>query len=85
MMRSVTFPQQPIVVNVAGPARPEKSVGVAYLLLIFLGVLGAHQFYLGRVGRGVLYLCTLGGLGVLVLIDLFSLPGQVAMVNVGRR
>ena len=66
-------------------SRPEKSVGVAYLFLIFAGIFGAHQFYLGRVGRGVLYVCTLGGFGVLVLIDLFSLPGQVAMVNVGRR
>jgi TM2 domain-containing membrane protein YozV len=30
-----------------------KSMGVAYALLIFLGQLGLHRFYLGRVGSGI--------------------------------
>lgn len=68
-------------VNLGAASAPRKSLSTAYLLLFLLGALGAHQFYLGRVGRGVLYACTLGGLGVFVLIDMFSLPGQVAMVN----
>ena len=29
-----------------------KSAGVAYLLCIFLGGVGAHRFYLGRSGTG---------------------------------
>jgi len=33
-----------------------KSKGIALLLAIFLGGLGAHKFYLGRYVTGVLYL-----------------------------
>ena len=60
----------------------DKDTGVAYLLLIFLGVLGAHRFYIGKIGTGVLYLCTLGLLGFGVLWDLFTLAGQVRARNV---
>lgn len=38
------------------PARPAKSRSAAILLALFLGGLGFHKFYLGRVGWGVLYL-----------------------------
>jgi len=65
---------QPIPAN-------QKSTGVAYLLWLFLGVLGVHQFYLGKTGRGLLYLFTFGGLLIGVLIDLFTLPAQVRQVN----
>jgi len=33
-----------------------KNKGVAILLCFFLGGLGAHKFYLGQIGLGVLYL-----------------------------
>lgn len=33
-----------------------KDKTVAGLFALFLGVLGIHWFYLGRIGRGVLYL-----------------------------
>jgi TM2 domain-containing membrane protein YozV len=36
--------------------RPVKSRGGAILLALFLGGLGVHKFYLGRVGWGILYL-----------------------------
>lgn len=41
-----------------------KSKGVAALLCFFLGVLGIHRFYLGRIGSGVAQLI-LGLIGVL--------------------
>jgi TM2 domain-containing membrane protein YozV len=47
-----------------------KSRLVAALLCFFLGTLGVHRFYLGKVGTGVLMLCTLGGFGIWLLIDL---------------
>jgi TM2 domain-containing membrane protein YozV len=36
---------------------PTKSTGVAYLLWLFFGGIGAHKFYLGRPGVAVLYIC----------------------------
>jgi TM2 domain-containing membrane protein YozV len=58
-----------------------KSKGVAYLLWLFLGLFGVHCFYLGKVGKGILYLCTAGVFGVGWLIDLFTLSGQVDVYN----
>jgi len=36
--------------------RPAKSKGVAILLALLLGGIGAHHFYMGHVFRGFLYL-----------------------------
>ncbi|MEV0385096.1 TM2 domain-containing protein [Nonomuraea sp. NPDC050643] len=46
-----------------------KSWIVAVLLCFFLGTLGIHRFYVGKIGTGILMLVTLGGLGVWALID----------------
>ena len=35
---------------------PVRSRGVAIVLALFLGGIGGHKFYLGRVGQGILYL-----------------------------
>ena len=42
---------------------------VAMVLCIFLGIFGAHRFYLGKTGTAVLMVCTLGGLGIWMLAD----------------
>lgn len=70
-------PPQPVIQYVV----PLKSVGTAYLLWAFFGLIGAHHYYLGKVGRGVLYSLTLGVLGLGVLVDLFTLKSQVRNVN----
>lgn len=41
----------------------------ALLLSFFLGWLGVHRFYVGKVGTGVAMIFTLGGLGIWTLID----------------
>ena len=43
---------------------------VALLLCFFIGIIGAHRFYVGKIGTGVLMVFTLGGLGIWTYIDL---------------
>lgn len=59
--------------------RRGKSKGIMYLLWLFLGVTGAHRFYLGDIGRGFLMLVTLGGLGVWAFIDVFFIGRRLAI------
>ena len=49
----------------------EKTI--ALVLLLFLGALGAHKFYLGQTGKGILYLFTGGLCGIGLIIDLIKL------------
>lgn len=58
--RSVTASGQPV---------SPKSRAAAAVLAWFLGILGIHRFYVGKVGTGILMLVTLGGLGIWVLVD----------------
>lgn len=47
-----------------------KSRLVALLLCWFLGIFGAHRFYVGKNGTAALMIVTLGGLGIWALVDL---------------
>lgn len=47
-----------------------KNKWVSFVLCLFLGFLGAHKFYEGKIGMGILYLFTVGLFGVGVIIDL---------------
>lgn len=53
-----------------------RNLLVATLLCFFLGGLGVHRFYVGKVGTGLLMLFTAGGLGVWWLIDFIMLLCQ---------
>lgn len=49
--------------------KSDKGFVAMILLCFFLGGLGVHRFYAGKVGTGILMLVTLGGLGIWALID----------------
>ena len=51
----------------------EKSGIACLLFLILLSPWGIHRMYVGKVGTGILFLLTLGGLGLWWLIDLILL------------
>jgi TM2 domain-containing membrane protein YozV len=53
-----------------------KSRLAVTLLSWFLGYLGVHRFYLGKIGTGILMLITAGGFGIWTLIDfIFAVAG----------
>ena len=56
-----------------GPMGRPKNKWVALCLCIFLGMLGAHKFYEGRVGMGILYLFTGGLFAIGIIIDVISI------------
>jgi len=64
----VQMPPKPTVDEFGNPISPKSRLAAA-LLAWFLGVLGIHRFYVGKVGTGILMLVTLGGLGIWALID----------------
>ncbi|HJB22158.1 MAG TPA: TM2 domain-containing protein [Candidatus Fournierella merdavium] len=52
------------------PGVSKKNKVVALLLCIFLGWLGVHRFYVGKIGTGILYLFTGGLFGIGWIIDI---------------
>ncbi len=76
--------ERPIIINnvnnapLAGnrsfvPTKKPLNKWTAFFLCLFLGYFGAHKFYEGKTGLGVLYICTCGLLYIGVLVDLIVL------------
>lgn len=62
---------RPIIVT----GRP-KNKTTALILCILFGYFGAHKFYEGKTGMGLLYLFTFGLFGIGWIIDIFVLLGK---------
>ena len=64
-----------------------KDVGTAYALLVVLGLLGAHNFYLGRIGPAIAQaLLTISMIGmpvslIWIIIDAFTIPKVISDKN----
>jgi hypothetical protein len=54
-------------------ADEQKPWMITLLLCLFVGTLGAHRFYTGRIGSGVAQLLTVGGCGIWTLVDLIMI------------
>lgn len=66
---------------IAGPI----DYTVAWMLQTFLGYLGIHRFYMGKVVTGVVWLCTGGLFGIGWLYDYLTLNEQVSEINARER
>ena len=51
------------------PPSSSKDWLATFLLCWFLGVFGAHRFYVGKTGSAIAMILTLGGLGIWNFID----------------
>lgn len=72
----------------AAPQQAEtspKSRLIALILAFFIGGLGIHRFYVGKVGTGILQIVTFGGLGIWVLVDLIMIATGSFTDKQGRR
>jgi len=64
------FPNGKPMLDATGQPVSEKSRLAAALLAFFLGGLGIHRFYVGKIGTGIAIILTLGGFfGIWPLID----------------
>ena len=53
--------------------KSEKNWLTTLLLCIFLGGIGVHRFYAGKIGTGILMIVTCGGCGIWTLYDLIMI------------
>lgn len=54
----------------------ERDWLVTLLFSIFLGGLGIHRFYVGKIGTGILWLLTGGCLGIGALVDIIMIATE---------
>lgn len=61
----------------------DKSKKEALRLCKYFGWVGAHRYYVGKIGTGILYSCTFGLAGVGWAMDLVKIANGTFTDNVG--
>jgi TM2 domain len=69
----------------SGRGASEHSRAVALALAVVGGVFGLHRFYAGRIQSGICMCCTLGGLGIWYVYDVFIIAVGEFRDGDGRR
>lgn len=61
--------------NITPQTSGKKAVNkwVAFVLCFFFGNFGIHRFYEGKIGTGILYLCTFGLFGIGAFVDMIRI------------
>lgn len=62
-----------------------KSRAAALALAVAVPLVGLHRFYVGKIGTGILMLCTAGGVGVWWIYDVITLASGGFADRDGRR
>jgi TM2 domain-containing membrane protein YozV len=81
LMQGMTEQQRMMFMGQYNAVRKDGTVGV--LLALFLGGFGAHRFYMGEMGLGILYFVFVwtGIPSIVALIECFLMPGRVRAYN----
>lgn len=61
----------------------DKNKDTALLLCVFGGWFGLHQYYVGNIGKGLLYTCTFGLFAIGWMIDIIKICLGSFKDNVG--
>ena len=81
LMRDMSEQQRMMFVSQYNNVKKDSTVAV--LLCLFLGGLGAHRFYMGQIGLGVLYAAFVWTFipALIALIECFLMAGRVRAYN----
>ena len=61
----------------------DKKKTTSLILCVLLGWAGFHYFYVGRYGKGILYLCTFGLFCIGWIIDIIKIASGSFVDNTG--
>ena len=61
----------------------DKKKSMALILCLCGGFIGLHQFYVGNIGKGILYMCTCGLFAFGWIVDIIKIATGSFRDNVG--